>query len=272
NIDVMVYFKMDEAPHEMIDSCQIEKLNNYKNKLSEKGVYFWEFKGLSNYKNYLSQHLALLVQRKYWSKDKQSVKLINDFKNDPIKLATDNYNQALLYRKEVNEIILMLALYHQQEAEEINGENEKINSLLKLSSSHKAFNEIRKVFDKSTLRIIEQNKNLEKEISDFKYSFLKMFSSYSNAVLMNEELKKKTREQLLTSILSLVELITGYENIKSETEKSIKLHETELKDCRFPAYNRALRKYLRTKNIYRDMFIDSIYMIKELEKVTRKII
>ena len=268
--DVMLYFKMDEILPQVVDSDQIEKLINYKNELSSRGVYYWEFINCNDFKNYLSQHLALLVQHKFWSKDKESTKLISDYKNEPIKSASENYKEALLFRKEVHEVISLLAIYHQKESTQINAENEKIYTLLKLPTSQKTFNQIRKVIDESTVRISEQNKNLEEELRDLKSSFFKMFNSYSSAILMSEYLNGKTRKELFASILGLVELTSGYEKIKSEIDKSIKIHKEELKDSRFPAYNRILKKYLITKEKYRDIFNESIYMIKELEKVVKK--
>ena len=272
SIDVMLYFKMDEVLQQKTDSVQIEKLNSFKNELSSRGVYYWDFKNCNDFKNYLSQHLALLVQHKFWSKDKESVKLISDYKNEPIKSASENYKEALSFRSEVHEIISLLAIYHQKESTQLNAENDRITILMKLPTSQQAFNQIRKEFDESTVRISEQNKNLEEELNDFKSSFFKMFNSYSSAMLMTEDLDRKTRKELLVSILSLVELTSGYENIKSEIDKSIKIHKLELKDSRFPAYNRILRKYLKTKEKYRDIFTESIYMIKELEKAAKKMI
>ena len=272
NINVMLYFKTDEIPSNSLDTNQIEKLGNYKKILSKKGVYYWEFKTANDFKNYLSQHLALLVQDKYWSKDKGYSELITEIRNEPIKSAIENFDEALTMRKEIHEIISLLTIYHQKEANQVNEENDKIFVLLELPTSQETFNEIRKVIDKSTLRITEQNNFLKGEISDFKSSFLKMFNAYSSATLMNKDLNKKTRKKLLISILSLVELTTGYEKIKSEVDKGIDIHREELKDNKFPAYNRALKQYLKTKEMYSDMYAESIYMIKELDKVAKQII
>lgn len=273
-VNVMLYFKTDEIPQEKVDTEQIRKLQSFKSSLAERGVYYWEFKSTTEFKSYISQHLALLVQHKYWinSKEKVNIDFISNKESDVYSTASDSLIDAINQRTKVHEIISLLAIFHGKESNQQNSENDRLTQLLAQPKSQETFNQIKKVMDESALRIREQATLLGKEVEDIKVHFIRMFNAYSNSILLNDELSKKEKRNLLASITSLIDLRESYENISKEVDKSIKLHKIELKDSRFPAYNRSLKEYLKVKINYSNIFKDSIYLMDELEKVFKNII
>lgn len=193
-------------------------------------------------------------------------------KEEPPKSAADNFAEAQVLRNKVSRSITSFTAYHEKEAKETRAENAEIFALLEMPKSKENFNKIRKVFDKSTLRTLQQDKYLKKEVADFKFSFLKMFNSYSYALLQNHSLGEELRKELLISVLSLAELATGYEKIKFAVDEGIETIKRNIKSTKFPSNKRALQHYLKTKKLYSDMFAESIFMMQELERAAIQII
>jgi hypothetical protein len=274
NVNVMLYFKTEHVPEGQIDNEQIKKLNEFKSNLSKRGVFYWDFQNTGDFKNYISQHLALLVQHKYWinSKEKINIDFIANQESEIYNSPSESFKDAVDQRSSVHEIISLLAIFHSKESSQLNIVNEKLTELLTLPKSKSVFNDIKNVMDESTLRIREQASILDKELKDIKIYFIKMFNAYSNSILLSDDLNRKERKELVKSIFSLIELKSSYLNIIGEVDKSIKLHKLEIKDNRFPAYSRALKEYLRIKILYRNIFKDSIYLMDELGESTKKLI
>ncbi len=274
NVNVMLYFKTEKIQSDMYDSEQINKLKTFKSSLGERGIYFWEFKSPLDFRNFISQHLALLVQHKYWneSKDKNVVDLNIQSQTEIYKSPIESFDNAIKYRKEIHEIMSYLVLFHEKETKEQGIENNKLNKLLELSTTKGVFSKIKTVIDESTVRIREQSLILNRELSDINECFIKMFNAYSSSILMSQEFSKAEKKKLLNSILSLIDLRDSYSKITNGLDTSIKIHKEELKNSKFPAYNRALKEYLKIKLEYKRIFNDSIHLMTELEKASIKII
>jgi len=266
DVEIMLYFKLEHIPEHEIELNQIESLNNFKSSLSNRGIYYWDFQNTGDFKNYLSQHLALLVQHRYWnnSKDKIDIKSISD--EEIYDSPSDSFRNALEHRKLIHEIISLLALFHKKEARLQGEENRMLNELLSFPKSKSVFDEVKDVMDESALRIREQSIILDKELKDIKTHFIKMFHAYSNSILMNAEMEQNERKDLIISINGLIVLRNTFLGIKKEVDKSIELLKIEIKDSRYPAYSRAIKEYLKIKINYSDIFRDSIYLMNELEK------
>ena len=93
---------------------------------------------------------------------------------------------------------------------------------------------------------------------------------FSNADLIDyikriDELKKTELRKFKLHIESLATLKKSYSNIQQQILKGIYLNKIELKDCKFPLYNRATRKYIATQEKYIDIISNCILMINKLK-------
>lgn len=62
-VKIMFYFKDDPIPPSQIDTEQIAKVNDFKNRLGDEGSLYWKFVGLREFERLVRIHLTRQIQR-----------------------------------------------------------------------------------------------------------------------------------------------------------------------------------------------------------------
>jgi len=63
SVKIMFYFKDDPIPPSQIDTEQITKVNDFKNRLGDEGSLYWEFVGIEEFGKLVRIHLTRQIQR-----------------------------------------------------------------------------------------------------------------------------------------------------------------------------------------------------------------
>ncbi len=212
SVDIMVYFKDQAIPPSKMDFEQLQKIQNLKKQLGEKGGLYWTFDNTEDFESLLRSHLSKIAQK--WS-SKPSITSTqepshlekNDIEGDVIELENEEDDYGLFDYLEIYEdrmFDMSAALSSMAEATEkigsqFNKRTEEINSITK-EDGETDTKQARKIIKLSSDDMERYSEIMESQIVISSKSREESFNALSKALSVFVDFKNEDSENELADL------------------------------------------------------------------------
>jgi len=212
SVDIMVYFKDQAIPPSKMDFEQLQKIQNLKKQLGEKGGLYWTFDNTEDFESLLRSHLSKVAQK--WSSkhsitstQKSSNLEKNNVEGGVIELENEEDDYGLFDYLEVYEdrmFDMSAALSSMAEATEkigsqFNKRTEEINSLTKENGKTDT-KKARKIIKLSSDDMERYSEIMESQIVISSKSREESFNALSKAISVFVDFKNEDSENELSDL------------------------------------------------------------------------
>jgi len=244
-IKIMFYFNQTPIPPKEIDIKEIQKINEFKEKLQKFGVYHWDYSNLKQFEGLLRVQVSksakelideLKIEKKSPAKNENYLDADEPGLFDLIEQATDDFVEIQSILERMTELMTDLG-------EKTNKRATELNSIDKRTTKPQ---ELKRLIDKSANDMHVYVKRMETEMPLFKEAMINGFDSLTKAysiyytdwrdISKEEEDSFKSLEGLMesmiqfsdamhdlrTKILILPRATTSFNKAKRDTDKIIK--------------------------------------------------
>ncbi len=208
SVDIMVYFKDQAIPPSKMDFEQLQKIQNLKKQLGEKGGLYWTFDNTEDFESLLRSHLSKVAQK--WS-SKHSITSTHE----PSNLEKSNVEGGVIELENEEDdygLFDYLEIY----------EDRMFDMSSALSSMAEATEKIGSQFNKRTEEINSITKEDGKTDTKQARKIIKLSSDdmerYSEIMESQIVISSKSREESFNALSKALSLFVDFKNEDSENE------------------------------------------------------
>lgn len=214
NLQIMIYFNNAQPDLDEIDTKQLDLVREFKSKLGEKGVLYWDYNGIDNFEKFLRIHLTKKIHEweKSWGngsgtfetiEDTQEVDETKDLNNfddeeeygliDLIEIGTDNFGTSTQSLARITNAIETVGKNIAEKAEEF---EQSQNPTPNMKHGKRILNGIAKEMEQFVERV-------KPEIPIFSDSFSIGMDAFTGAAALTIDFQTGTEDPILDALTAV---------------------------------------------------------------------